>query len=341
MEQVRRASPGGRRSEAFRVVWRIGMRNLSDFFLRKTIPLPGRLPTFDPGPPCALSVWWAGQATCLVGLGGTWLVTDPNFSPVIGRAVRRVVEAGFGAEDLPPITAAMVSHAHLDHLDFPSLSSLPGSPALLLPPGTGHYARRLAKGGPFREVREIGHWQGVEAGGVRITAVPAIHDGWRWGIDSLVVEAHASGYVMESAEATVYFTGDTSYDPELFREIGRRFSIDVLLCPIGPLEPRWLMVHFHVDPKDALRIFEDTGARHLLPIHHNTFVQSWDESTDPAAKFLDLRRNHPCGARTWVLRQGEQAIYQAREGGVALDRVRSPFPSGFRDPRIPGDSQSG
>ena len=70
------------------------------------------------------------------------------------------------------------------------------------------------------------------------------------------------------------------------------------------------MKHFHADPADALRILDESGARHLLPVHHNTFIQSWDEPTDAVREFLRLRLGHAREGDSFVLRPGEQAIYE-------------------------------
>jgi L-ascorbate metabolism protein UlaG (beta-lactamase superfamily) len=326
------------RRAAFRAVTKIGLRNLRESFSRTAIPLPGRLPSFDPGP-AAASVWWAGQSTALVGLSGRWFLTDPNLAPVIGRFCRRVVQAGFTAADLPPLDVVVVSHAHMDHMDFPTLLSLPGRPRLLLAPGSRRYVGRVRRSGRYAEVFEAPHWVGRSFGSVTVTAVPAVHDGWRYGVDSAFVEADASGFVFQSDEATVYYAGDTAYHPELFREIGRRFAVDVLICPMGPLEPRAMMKWFHADPADMLRIFQDVGARHLVPVHHNTFVQSLEEPTDTANEFFALRREHPRAGDTLLLRQGERAVYRRGTDELRLAEVQSPYPPGFDDPRIPGEKR--
>ena len=321
---------------ALRAITRIGLRAAKAFFT-DTIPVPGPLDPRDPGP-CATSVCWAGQATCLIGLGGHWFLTDPNLSPVIGRFVRRIVQAGFAPDDLPPLAAAVVSHAHMDHMDMPTLRALPGRPRLFAAPGGSRYLGGVRRSGRFAEVRDLAHWETVDLGGATITAVSAVHDGWRWGVESALVDASASGFVFRSAEATVYYAGDTAYDERLFVEIGRRFDIDVLICPVGPLEPRWLMKWFHADPADALRIFADTGALSMLPVHHNTFVQSWEGSTEAIAEFVRLRADHSRGSDAFILRPGDQAVYRAGEGGVELAEVRSPYPDGYDDPRVPGDA---
>jgi len=79
-----------------------------------------------------LSAIWIGHATVLLRIGGMNVVTDPVFSRRIGLgmglftlgATRRVMPA-VTLKDLPPIDLILLSHAHFDHLDRPTLHRLP------------------------------------------------------------------------------------------------------------------------------------------------------------------------------------------------------------------------
>jgi L-ascorbate metabolism protein UlaG (beta-lactamase superfamily) len=57
------------------------------------------------------------------------------------------------------------------------------------------------------------------------------------------------GFVLQG-EKTVYFAGDTSFDGEVFAQIGRRFDLDLALLPIGGL--RFLGASAHIDPPQAV-----------------------------------------------------------------------------------------
>ena len=55
----------------------------------------------------------------------------------------------------------------------------------------------------------------------------------------------------------LWFAGDTAYHPE-FGEIGARYGpFDLVMIPIGAYEPRWFMERVHVNPEEAVRIYED------------------------------------------------------------------------------------
>ena len=82
----------------------------------------------------AITVSWIGHATMLIGIRGHWFLTDPMFSERIAGVLQRQVEPAMAPSELPPLDAILVSHAHFDHLDVPSLRRLSDAP-LLVPPG--------------------------------------------------------------------------------------------------------------------------------------------------------------------------------------------------------------
>jgi L-ascorbate metabolism protein UlaG (beta-lactamase superfamily) len=227
----------------------------------------------------SIDVYWIGHATVLVRMGDRWILTDPNFSTRIGGLVRRYVRPGVAIDDLPDLDWVVVSHAHADHLDIPSLRKLPARAraraSLVIPPGV---ADLIPASVAFPRTFAVSKWRSVEADGVRVTAVPARHADARWVIDELWRHDAHTGYVIEYGALTVYFAGDTGYDRELFATIGERFDIDVALIPVGPANrPGWvhrLRRHVHVDPDEALAIFDDVGAQWMVPIHYGTFFKA-------------------------------------------------------------------
>jgi N-acyl-phosphatidylethanolamine-hydrolysing phospholipase D len=258
-------------------------------------------------PHIGLSVLWVGHATCLIQIGDKVFLTDPIFTTTVGLIAKRKIEAGIPASSINRLDYVLISHLHFDHLSFGSLSMLPKNAALILPPGGGEYTPEFG----FSDYREMKPWLTFESDGVRVTAVPVKHFNGRYGFDVAWLDENTfTGYVIEYQGKTVFFAGDTGYDPEIFKEIGKRFSIDVALIPIAPIEPHDFMKRVHADPGEALHIFEDVGAKTMIPIHHRTFVQGLDSSLTYAQEQMNmLITDRHLGEHVQILHIGEQHIF--------------------------------
>jgi L-ascorbate metabolism protein UlaG (beta-lactamase superfamily) len=220
----------------------------------------------------AITVSWVGHATLLVGIRGHWFLTDPMFSERLMRLFPRQVKPAIAPSELPPLDAILVSHAHFDHLDLPSLRRL-GDVPLLVPSGMPAF---LPADLPQHPVVPLDAWQRWTHGDVRITAVPASHGDGRYWVDRWHTRTH-TGWIIQVGERTVYFAGDTGYIAAQARELGRRFHIDVGLIPVGPAGraawvERW-RADVHANPDAALDLFHDVGAQWMVPIHFGTFFQ--------------------------------------------------------------------
>jgi len=222
------------------------------------------------GDPDAITVSWIGHATVLIGIRGHWFLTDPMFSDRLIGVMSRNVKPAMAPSELPPLDAILISHAHFDHLDLPSLRRLARAP-LMVPPGVPTF---LPGDLPERPVVALDTWQGWTQGDVRITAVPASHGDGRYLLDRWHTRSH-TGWVIEVGERTVYFAGDTGYIPAQARELAHRFRIDVALIPVGPAgRAPWierLRSEVHANPDGALSLFVDSGAQWMVPIHFGTF----------------------------------------------------------------------
>jgi L-ascorbate metabolism protein UlaG (beta-lactamase superfamily) len=253
-----------------------------------------------------LSILWVGHATCLIQIEDKIFLTDPIFTETAGMISKRRIEPGILPSSIDKLDYILISHIHFDHLSYGSLSMLPKSAVMLMPTGSAEYTPEFG----FSDYREMNQWATFEADGVRITAVPVKHFSGRYGFDGAWLNLNTyTGYVIEYKGKTVFFAGDTGYDPEKFKEIGRKFSIDVALIPIAPIEPHDFMGRVHANPEEALKIFDDVHAKVMIPIHHRTFVQGLDSSLTTAQNQLkQLVTKRHLENRVFIFNIGEQRI---------------------------------
>lgn len=247
-----------------------------------------------------LSAVWIGHATVLLRFGKEYVLTDPNLNGAL-FVLPRDTPPSIGHRELPFITAAIASHMHFDHFDRPTIRRLLPTTALFYPAGGEPYAGTL----PQERKQALEVWQTETVGGLTITAVPVSHFGGRYGIDSMWNDAY-TGFVIEGAGRTVFFAGDTGYHPEHFKEIGDRFpDIDLALIPIAPYRGD-KGNRVHANPTDALKIFEDVGARYMLPIHFEGYYGFFGGYDKPRQHLATAITEKAMEGRVFALYPGER-----------------------------------
>lgn len=96
----------------------------------------------------------------------------------------------------------------------------------------------------------------------KIKFTPALHSS-SVQIDGMnVYLGVAAGIILELGGYTIYHAGDTALFSDL-KLIGDRNTIDLALLPIGDF--------FTMGPEDALLAAEWLKAKHVVPVHYNTF----------------------------------------------------------------------
>lgn len=268
------------------------------------------------------SLTWVGHSTFLLRLGGLMIATDPVWAARMGPRVRRNVAPGVAIEDAPPVDVVLISHAHRDHLDLPSLRALEARavaargapPTYLVPTEVGRYLRGAVAG----PIVERGWWgalelptaHGAARGAVRFTLVPQQHWSLRTPFDR--DEALWGGWVIQAPEGTAYHAGDTGHFRH-FAEIGRRLGpIDWAMLPIGAYDPVWLMHPQHMGPEEAGEAFLELGARNFVCMHWGTFQLSDEPLAEP-----------PRRLSRWWDEQGPGASAQARRWELAIGETRA------------------
>jgi N-acyl-phosphatidylethanolamine-hydrolysing phospholipase D len=256
---------------------------------------------------------WIGHSTVLLQIGGLNVLTDPVFSerafPVQWMGPRRVMDPGLAIDALPPLDVVTVSHSHYDHLDRPAVKRIAAAhpeATWIVPLRLGAYIRPWGA----RDVIELDWWQEIEVRGLRVTATPARHfSARRLGDRNRTLWC---GFAFVAGGTRVWFAGDTAYHPE-FGEVGARCGpFDLVMIPIGAYDPRWFMERVHVDPEEAVRIYEDLIAAHpeeprplMLGIHWGTFRLTDEPMDEPPRRTVARWREAALDeGRLWIARFG-------------------------------------
>ena len=223
-----------------------------------------------------MRVTYVGHATVLIELDGMRILTDPLLRSRVFH-LRRHEPAHIDA--LRDVDAVLISHAHWDHLDLPSLERVTGpSCAVVVPRGAGKHLPR----GRFADVVELDVGDDAQLGPLTITATHAEHHGKRWPFG---VTTPSLGYIVSGSQRA-YFAGDT----DLFAEMAALAPLDLALLPISGWGPR--LPPGHLNPLRAAEALQLLEPRTVVPIHWGTYAaRTWRrplprQDTSPAAEFV-------------------------------------------------------
>lgn len=265
------------------------LRQLSRENARHIIPAPHKPHPRD-WPDKGLHAAWLGHSTVLLKIDGVILITDPVFSEKVGIeigpltvGIKRLVAPALYGQQLPAPNVVLVSHAHMDHLDRPSLRSLYSPETSVV---TAAKTRDLIRSSRFGDVHELNWGEQVEIAGVKIQAFEVNHWGARVRTDTY---RGYNGYVIESSRYRVVFGGDTAHTHSFRQARGAR-STDVAIMPIGAYQP-W--IRYHCNPEQAWEMAQDCGAEYVLPVHHQTFQLGREAYREPIDRLVTAAGSRP------------------------------------------------
>ena len=229
----------------------------------------------------AVTLAWLGHATVLINFYGVRVLTDPALFPRIGVDAilgtigpLRLTACALPPDELPDIDLVLVSHAHFDHLDTPSLAAVRGMPAAVMAPETADLLPRRS----YSSVHEL-RWNDSTAvktrrGDIVVRAVEVKHWGARIRRDTY---RGYTGFTLEREGGRLLIGGDTA-DTPLFREHRRHGRYDAAVMPIGAYDP-W--IRNHCTPEQAVAMADAAGAGLFVPVHHQSFQLSREPFDEP------------------------------------------------------------
>jgi len=251
------------------------------------------------------TVTWIGHSTFLVQLDSVNILTDPHWgeraSPIGFAGPRRLVPPGITFEDLPPIHAVVISHDHYDHLDETTVRRIAREhhATFFVPLGMKAW---LADVG-VHDVIELDWWETREFRGLVFTCTPAQHSSGR-GLRDQNLRLWSS-WVITGPTRRFFFAGDTGYDPSL-AEIGRRLGpFDLAAMPIGGYYAFPQRHPNHLNPEEAVALFEDVQGRLMVPMHWGTFDMNREPFREPPERLQQEALRRGIEERIAVLSPGQ------------------------------------
>lgn len=227
-----------------------------------------------------LAVLWIGHATVLIRIGGMTILTDPVFSTRIGLGLglftagpQRLYRPAIAWTQLPPLDAVLISHAHFDHLDRPSLARLSKRVPVIAAAGL----RDLIQDMGFQTIVELDWGASWNLGNVDLTSIPVQHWGARTFLDR---HRGFCGFLIESSQDRLVFGADSAYQT-YWESLA---PVELAIVGIGAYDP---YVAAHATPEQAWQMARHhLQARYIVPIHHSTFRLSHEPVDEPIRRFL-------------------------------------------------------
>jgi L-ascorbate metabolism protein UlaG (beta-lactamase superfamily) len=271
-------------------------------------------------PANAITVAYLGHATLLIDYLGVHVISDPTFFHRVGLDVGHLFTVGpvrhtpvpLAPAALPPLDLILITHAHMDHLDLPSLRALPRSATVVSCAG----CRDLIEPLGFADVRPLEWGESTWVRGLKVTAMGARHWGRRWPWEA---DRGYNSYVIEKDGVRMLIACDSAFTP-IFSQLHDNPPL-LAAFSIGAYDP-W--IRNHANPEQVWEMFRESGARYLIPIHWGTFRLSREPMDEPIRRLI----------RAAGPRAGAIAIRQI--GGVfqvsapALRRASFPSQPGHR-----------
>lgn len=248
------------------------------------------LPHPEKWPDKGLHAAWLGHSTVLLKIDGFTILTDPVLGNHCGVRVgpmtvglKRMVAPALLRPQLPHIDLILLSHAHFDHFDLPTLRGLERTGTAVI---TASNTSDLLRVGRYASVAELGWGERVRVGPLSVLGMQVRHWGARLRSDT---HRGYNGYLIETDRRRIVFGGDTAYT-DTFRIARGSRPVDLAIMPIGAYNP-W--INAHCNPEQAWRMGADCGAEHLLPVHHQTFRLSREPFFEPVERFMDAAGSRP------------------------------------------------
>ena len=232
-----------------------------------------------------LTVAWLGHASFLINFFGTRILIDPVLNSHIGITPignltigpKRYIASALNSDEVGPIDLLLVSHAHTDHFDYPTLRKLQSPQTLAI---TAKNTLPLWNGMKFRAVEEM-HWQDSKSfAEVKVKAIEGKHWGaripWRKGME-------ANSLLLSKNGVNLFFGADSGYT-ELIKQQLSGIPIDLAIMGIGAYSPKSFESK-HATPEQAWKMAEEISAKWIIPMHWGAFKLSQEPMEEPILRF--------------------------------------------------------
>ncbi len=248
-----------------------------------------------------ITLAWIGHSTVLINFFGVKILTDPVMYERIGVyflgmifGPQRYSASALEVEEIPKPDLILLSHAHMDHMDYHTLMTITDKFPNEIDCITAYNTADVISDLKWKSLQEMDWGNELEMSGIKFKAYEVKHFGWRYPWEKDRSKGYMedgrsyNAYIIEKNNKRILFGGDTAFS-ELFHKVDSA-EIDIAIMPIGAYVP-WRKNH--CNPEEALIMAsEHLKAKYFMPIHCNTFKQGTEPIDEPLSWLNKSYKNY-------------------------------------------------
>jgi len=242
--------------------------------------VPVSRPNVDRWKNSEINIAWIGHATVLINFYGKFILTDPVFFEAVGIYIdgyifgpRRASLPALMLNEIPKPDIVLLSHAHMDHMDYKTLKALTEKHPNELDCIVAYNTKDVVEELKWKSLQEVDWEQRVSLNGINFKGIEVQHFGWRYPGEKDRSAGYFedgrsfNGFILERYDKKILFGGDTTFSDKFKNQ--RDENVDIAIMPIGAYKP-WR--RYHCTPEEALVMAQYyLGAKYFIPIHTKTF----------------------------------------------------------------------
>ena len=111
---------------------------------------------------------------------------------------------------------------------------------------------------------------------------------------------------MQWSDFAFYLAGDAGYSSDFKETVKKLGNPDLAAIPIGAYEPRDFMKFAHINPEEAVKVFNDLGAKYAIGIHWGTSKLTLEPMNEPPIRLKNALKAASVNSKTLrTLKHGE------------------------------------
>jgi len=236
-----------------------------------------------------ITIAWIGHSTMLINFYGKWILTDPVLYDRVGVYLfggtigpERLTPPALRINEIPKPDIILLSHAHMDHMDYPTLRDItekyPGEIDVI----TAYLTHDVINDLPWKSLNVMDWNDKLTLQDIKFRALEVEHFGWRypWEKDrsrGFMKDGRSyNAYLIEYNDKKILFGGDTRMTDKF--NVIKDEQVDIAMMPLGAYNP-WK--RNHCNPEEALQMADEISAKYFIPMHTKTFQQGKEPFMEP------------------------------------------------------------